>query len=154
MRRLLRRIKLAGYSLLLSWLVNTLGEWVCRLLWATGGKAPGLALMTAPVYGLTYVMFVVPLVSCCRAALQLRFWYVLLLGSVVWALAACGLIFHASVREMLGPWPSAALPLWFAECAALSMTIYLALLRAATRRARTGEHWSGSGGTERERLGA
>jgi hypothetical protein len=131
---LLTRIKLAGYSLLLSWTLNTIAEWVGRLIWGSGDTLPDLALYTAPVYLLTYIMFVIPLVGCCRAAWQLCFWYILLLASLAWAILAIVFIFHPSLKDFLGPWPPQGFLIWFSECAVLSITIYLLLLRSAVRR--------------------
>jgi hypothetical protein len=135
---LLTRIKLAGYSLLISWALNALGELACRWIWGSGDRLPGLSLLTAPVFLLTYLMFVIPVAGCCRAAWQLRFWYILVLASLAWSLLAVSLLFQTSPREMLlGPWPAQGFPIWFFECALLSIGIYLALLRCAVRWART-----------------
>ena len=131
---MLTRIKLASYGVLISWVLNTLGEFVCRLAWGSGDSSPGLALFTAPVYLVTYIFFAVPIAACCRAEQQLRFWYLLVVVSLGWAALMTSLLFHASLREMLTPWPSPLFLIWFCECALVSMTCYLLLLRQAVKR--------------------
>ncbi len=113
---MLTRIKLAGYALLLGWVLNTAVAFALRLGSSSDVKAPRLALLTGPVYFATYLFFALPLAACCRAAVQLRFRYLLLIASLGWAAIAVWAILRVSLKDLFGPWPSQAFALWFAEC--------------------------------------
>lgn len=126
---LTKRIVLSYASLFSVWALHSL---ITSSVFHKESAAP----WTGMVCLFTYMLFVVPIVTLSSAECQLRRWYVLLTGSVLWAIGWVALVFHSVLLEDLQqPFPGNMLIRWPLEFAIVSSMSYLVLLRRALQRA-------------------
>ena len=116
------RIVLSFISLFSVWTLHT-------LIVSTILHKESLALWTGGFCLFSYVLFVIPTVSLFSAEQQLRHWYLLVTGSVVWAIGLISLVFRSSPVEILRPpYHSNLLLRWTLEFAILAAATYLVVL--------------------------
>lgn len=96
-----------------------------------------LVVWVAAADVVSFILFVVPLVSLVPVTLQLRFWYLFLFGSIVFTCILLGFLFREwPVRLFTKPYPGSLIPELGLLLAGVSCLVYLLLLRRAAARVR------------------
>ena|SRR5271154_1679151 len=128
------RMFLALMAMVGTWLISCATLLLLRLSFEPGLAVGGLALISAPVAGYSYVFFVIPVTALFSRRLQLRFAYVLVALSLVWSTLVLRTLFREWPWTILRePLVGFFLPCWFGGFTLCAVGIYLCLLWRGSR---------------------
>lgn len=130
-----KRLLLAFASLLFTWLGYTAVLFIASLSIAhleikyLSAWAAGFALIT-------FVLFVLPVVSLWKPQGQIRYWYILIGASLLWAIGLISFVLREDPLSMMQEgFPAAWMPIWVTCFCICSSSLYLLLLRYRLKRA-------------------
>jgi hypothetical protein len=130
-----RRILLALGSLLLTWLAYVAMLGFLAIIDVAHLEILHLSEWIAIFALITFFVFALPVVSLLKAQGQIRYWYLLVGASFLWALGLLSFFFHENPLSIL-QWhfPIAWLLVWIAYFSICSSSLYLLLLRLLLKR--------------------